>query len=201
MKWTRAVWHLENLAESCADMAARPKSIFPLRVEQLWVFGDVLGAERDLDEVSVALAVDLPADAIPWLDEPSGAQHWGSAVRLPQSPIVARWRSVHAPVWNHRIDRPALLWDSADGIAEETLAALRDGRGESVRTAAVPAEAMRARLDAELALSLHALRDRGDAYADRRWKPGKLEPVADALWRVGAGYLDVLEAVQAAASR
>ncbi|APU16145.1 MULTISPECIES: hypothetical protein [Actinoalloteichus] len=201
MKWTRAVWHLESLAQSCADMATRPASIFPLRVEQLWVFGEVLGAERDLDDVSVALAVDLPVEAVPWLDEPSGSQHWGGAVRLPKSPIVARWRSVHAPVWNHRIDRPALLWDSANGIAEETLAALREGRGESVRTAAESAEAVRARLDAELALSLRALRDRSEAYADRRWKPGKLEPVSDALWRVGAGYLDVLDAVRAADGR
>ena len=31
-------------------------------------------------------------------------------------------------------------------------------------------------------------------YDNRRWKPGKLEPVADALWRASDGYLDVLDA-------
>ncbi|AOS64270.1 hypothetical protein BKA25_001978 [Actinoalloteichus hymeniacidonis] len=46
-------------------------------------------------------------------------------------------------------------------------------------------------MDAELAVSLAALGERTRHYEDRRFKPGKLEPVADALWRVSAGYLDV----------
>jgi hypothetical protein len=30
------------------------------------------------------------------------------------------------------------------------------------------------------------------AYDQRRYAPGKLHPVADALWQAAAGYLDVL---------
>lgn len=138
MKWTRAVWHLETLAQTCADMITKPTSIFPLRVEELWAFGDVLGAQRDLDAVAVALVVDRPVEAIPWLDEPSGAQHWSNATRLAKSPVIARWRSKHAPVWNHRIDRPVLLWNADDGIRQDALEALRAGRGSEIRPVAAP---------------------------------------------------------------
>jgi hypothetical protein len=198
MKWERAVHHVESLAQACADMAARPTSIFPLRVTQLWVVGDLLGPPRDLDSVTVALSVDLPVDEVPWWSEPPGAQHWSNATRLAKNPVLAWWRSVHAPVWNHRIDRPALVWDDAAGVREDTLAALRDGRGESVRLEAPAPDLLRARLDEELAVSLRALHAHTQTYEDRRWSPGKLEPVADALWRASNGYLDVLDAVRRA---
>jgi hypothetical protein len=198
MKWERAVHHVESLAQACADMAARPTSIFPLRVTQLWVVGDLLGPPRDLDSVTVALSVDLPVDEVPWWSEPPGAQHWSNATRLAKNPVLAWWRSVHAPVWNHRIDRPALVWDDAAGVREDTVAALRDGRGESVRLEAPAPDLLRARLDEELAVSLRALHAHTQTYEDRRWSPGKLEPVADALWRASNGYLDVLDAVRRA---
>jgi hypothetical protein len=195
MKWARAVHHVETLAKACADIATRPSSIFPLRVTQLWAVGDILGPPRDLETVTVALSVDLPVDEVPWWSEPRGAQHWASAARLATSPVRPWWRSAHAPVWNHRIDRPALVWDDTDGVREDTLAALREGRGDSVRPAAPAPDELRARLDEELAVSLRALRARTQTYEERRWSPGKLEPVADTLWRASDGYLDVLDAV------
>ena len=121
VKWTRAVHHLGELAEKCAELADKPRTIFPLRVVQVWAFGDILGAARDLDWVHVALAVDLPVADVPWLTQPAGAEHWANATRMSRNPIAARWRSVHAPVWNHRIERPALVWDVETGLAEETL--------------------------------------------------------------------------------
>ena len=42
MKWSRAIHHLEELAQACAAMASSPVTIFPLRVTQLWAYGDVL---------------------------------------------------------------------------------------------------------------------------------------------------------------
>jgi hypothetical protein len=145
--------------------------------------------------VTVALCVDLPADQVAWWSEPPGAQHWANATRLATNPVIPLWRSVHAPVWNHRVERPALVWDDAAGVREDTLAALREGRAEAVRiTAPTPAE-LRTRLHDELTVSLQALRACTQAYEDRRWRPGKLEPFADALWRAGDGYLDVHDAV------
>jgi hypothetical protein len=196
MKWTRAVHHLQTLAQTCAEMTTRPRSIFPLRVTQLWAAGDILGPERDLETITVALVVDLPVHEVPWLGEPTGSQHWASATRLAKIPVVPLWRSAAAPVWNHRLDRPALVWHEEDGVAEQTLAAIEDGRGGEVRTAAPTAQEWRARLDDELAVSLRALRSRTGDYEDRRWRPGKLEPVADALWRASEGYLDMLDVVR-----
>ena len=195
MKWTRAVHHLEGLASKCAELAAGPASIHPLQVVQLWAVGDILGNQRDLDWVKVAVVVDRPVDEVPWLSQPPGSQHWSSATRLAQNPIVALWRSARAPVWNHYIERPAPLWDLASGVAEETLAALREGRGEEVRIPApTPAEFHR-RLEEELAVSLRALRARSEAYDAKRWRPGRIEPASDALWRATDGYLDVLDAI------
>jgi hypothetical protein len=195
VKWSRAVHHLETLAQTCAEMVTKPRSIFPVSVVQLWAVGDILGAVREIEAVTVALGVDLPVDDVPWLSEPIGGQQWAYATRLAKNPIVPLWRSVHAPIWNHYVDRPALVWDSTGGLAEETIAALRAGRAESVRLQAPTAEELRARLDDELRVSLLALRGRSRDYDERRWKPGKLEPVADALWRASDGYLDVLDAL------
>ena len=175
MKWTRAVHHLEALAQTCAEMTTRPGSIFSLRVVQLWAVGDILGAVRDVETVTVALAVDLPVDDVPWLSEPPGAQHWARATHLSKNPVIALWRSVYAPVWNHNINRPALLWDSASGLSEETLTALKAGRGDRVRLPAPTPDELRAHLDDELTVSLRALRDATRAYQDRRWSPGKLQ--------------------------
>ncbi|HWE89264.1 MAG TPA: hypothetical protein VG317_07350 [Pseudonocardiaceae bacterium] len=195
MKWSRAVHHVESLARTCAEMATRPSSIFPLRVVQLWATGEVLGTPRELDVVTVALSVDLPVEDVPWRSDPPGAQHWANATRLDRSPVIARWRSVHAPIWNHEIRRPVLLWDSTDGVAEDAIAALREGHGDKVGLAEPTPELLRARVDDELAVSLRSLRERTRDYEERRWRPGKLGPIADALWQAGDGYLDLLDAM------
>lgn len=200
MKYSRAIHHLEALAQSCAEVATGPSSIFAWRVTELWAVGDVLGRPGDIEWVTVALAVELSVDEVPWLCQPPGAEHWANATRMSKNPIVGLWRSVHAPVWNHYIDRPALVWDIAGGVAEETLAALRAGQGDTVRSPAPSSEELRARLDDELAVSLRALRGRTRDFEDRRWK-GNLAPIADDLWRASDGYLDVLDAIHGLAGR
>ncbi|MDU0289052.1 hypothetical protein [Saccharothrix longispora] len=200
MKWTRAVRHLWDLAEKCAELDGPAGAIYQVRVVGLWAVGDVLGEARDVDRVTVALAVDLPVDEVPWRSEPAGAEHWGNATRMTRNPITPLWRSARGPVWNHRVERPVLVWDSAGGVAEETLAALEAGRGDRLRPPAPSADELRERLRDELDVSLRALRGRTHAYEEKRWRPGKLDPVADDLWRAGVGYLDVLDALERTAS-
>ena len=197
VKWSRAVHHLEQLAQTCTDMLGRPPGIYRIRVRQLWTFGELLGPESDVEQVPVALAVELPVDEVAWRTEPSGAEHWANATRMSRNPFLARWRSVHAPVWNHEIDRPAMFWDAEDGIDESVFAALRAGEGARVRAAAPSSAELDARLGEELATSLAAVRRCTQSYTDQRWKPGKLEPFADALWLANVGYLDVLAATGA----
>jgi hypothetical protein len=178
-------------------MATRPGAIYTLGVTQLWAVGDILEAPHELEHVTVALCVDLPAEDVAWWSEPAGTQHWANATRLSKNPIVAWWRSAQAPVWNHRIVRPALVWDATTGVAEDTIVALRGGHGDTVRSAAPPPDEYDRRMRDELRISLRALRARTQAYDKQRWRPGKLEPVADALWLASDGYLDVVEAVSA----
>lgn len=196
MRWARAVGHVESLSQACVAMAGGPSAIFTLPVTELWAVGDILGPARDLEDVTVALSVDLPVEDVAWWTEPPGAQHWSNATRMSKNPILPWWRSARGPVWNHRIVRPALVWDINEGVREDTLAALRAGNGEAVRTEAPSAADYAGRLRDELAVSLRALRTCTEAYEDRRWRPGKLEPLADALWQASDGYLDVLDAVE-----
>ena len=190
MKWTRAAHHLAELAEKCGDL---PASFFRFQVVELWVFGELLDVPRDVEVIEVALVADLPVDEVPWLSEPAGAEHWANSTRLSRNPFAAVWRSSEAPVWNHRIERPALVWSAADGVHEEALVAVSDGTGELVRTAAPTPEELRRRVEDELAVSLRALRRANQDYTDRRWSPGKLAPYSDALWRTTSGYLDLLD--------
>ncbi|WP_258948158.1 DUF7711 family protein [Lentzea californiensis] len=192
MKWTRAVHHLAELAAKCGEL---PTSFFRFQVVEVWVFGELLDVPRDVDAIEVALVTDLPVEEVPWMSEPVGAEHWANSTRLSRNPFEARWRSKDAPVWNHRIERPALVWSAADGINEETLVAVSDGTGELVRLAAPSEEELRQRVQDEFAISLRALRRENQAYTDHRWSPGKLTPYSDALWRATTGYLDLLDVV------
>jgi len=196
MKWSRAVHHLEELAHSCADMAGRPTTIFPLRVTSLWGFGDVLDTQDDLDWLSIVLAVDLPAEDVAWYCPPAGAEHWSNATRMSKNPVAAMWRSTRAPLWNHHIRRPLLIWDESGTPEESTaiLAALRHGTAEALRQPAPTPAELATRLEAEQAVSLQALQAATETYDQRRFTPGKLQPVADTLYQATAGYLDVLTA-------
>jgi hypothetical protein len=206
MKWTRALHHLEQLAAACADLSTRPATIFPLRVTSLWTFGEVLDSRDDLSILPVVLAVDRPVEDVPWMCPPVGAEHWSNATRVSTSPVVAMWRSTRAPLWNHHIRRPLLIWDESAppqgtlgddaGVAVDGLSALRNGTAEALRLPETSPGELSARLEAELAVSLHALESATTAYEQRRFGAGKQEPTADALWRAGTGCLDVIQAVR-----
>lgn len=202
MRRSRAIHHLEELAHTCADLAQRPATIFPMRVSALWTFAEMLGGRDDLDSVPVVLSVDLPVEELAWLCAPAGAEHWSHAAGLPQRPVVAIWRSTGAPVWNHRIRRPLLIWDEhgvhpeSGEAANDGLSALREGTEQTLRLPEPTPAEMASRLEAELALSVRALESTAASYEQRRFSPGRLEPVADALWRASAGYLDVLKATR-----
>ena len=180
----------------CADMARRPATIFPLRVTALWTFGEVLDCRRDLDYLCVVLAVDLPIGDVPWLCAPAGAEHWSHAAGLAHKPLAATWRTSRAPLWNHHIRGPLLIWDASAGAAAAALPALAAGTAQSLRLPEPAPAQLACRLEAELSVSLRALESTTAAYEQRRFSPGKRQAVADALWHASAGYLDVLVAAR-----
>ena len=194
MKWERAVHHVAALAQSCAEWSGREFGDF--RVTQLWAAGDILGPKRELEHITMVLAVDLPPEEVPWWTEPPGAQYWSNSTRLTKNPILPWWRSAHATIWNHRVVRPALVWDAGGGERPEVLAALAAGQGETVRSAAPTDAEYTARLHDELTISLGALREATAEYERRRWAPGKLDRYADRLFQTSDGYLDVLAAME-----
>jgi hypothetical protein len=199
MKRSRALHHLHALAEACAAMAERPSSIFPLQVIGLWAVDEVLEPVDSVEVLVVALQVDLPSDATPWFCAPPGATHWAHAVRLPKLPIVAHWRSVRAPVWNHELVRPLLVWSAQDGMHDPALAALvgPDRAALDALRGPVPTpEQLRERLEQELLVTQAAVRERSADYQRRRWSPGKLEPVADALADAVQGWVDLQDALE-----
>ena len=199
MKRSRALHHLHTLVQECATMAERPSSIFPLRVTGLWAAGGVLEPVDSVEFLVVALQVDLPPEATPWFCAPPGATHWANAVRLTKLPVVAHWRSVHAPVWNHELMRPLLVWSAQDGVQDAALAALTgpDRDALDVLRGPVPTpEQLRRRLEQEVLVSQAAVRERSAEYQRRRWSPGKLEPVADALADAVQGWVDLQDALE-----
>ena len=195
MKWLTAVGHVRRLAEQCAEMAELPSRFQAVPVSALWAVGDVLGEACDLDWVKVALSVDLPVGEVPWFCTPDGAAQWSEATRLSKNPVGVWWRSVHAPIWNHRIVCPVLIWDRASGVREDALAALRDGRGAELVQARPTAEEFAGRMADELAVSRAALVARTADYDAKRWGRTRLEKIADPLFEASLGYLDVLEAL------
>jgi hypothetical protein len=176
-------------------MAEGPSDIYRIRVRQLWTFAEMLEPAHDLEWIPVALAIDLPVDEVAWLTEPLGAEHWSNSTRLNRNPFVPRWRSVHAPVWNHDIVRPVMFWDAENGIVPDALEALRAGEGAGVRSSAPSAAEFEARMAEELATCLAEVRRCTEVYTEKRWAPGKMTPLADALWLANVGYLDVLDAI------
>jgi hypothetical protein len=194
VNWARAVHHVEAAAVECQRLHELPTTSVPVQVTQLWAIGDVLGPRRDLEVVTVALGVDLPVDEVPWRSHPPAVEHWLRMTRLPKNPVRVRWRSARAPLWNHEIRRPLLVWEASTGLIEEAMVALRDGHGEAAGLPEPTAEELTARVEQELAISLATLRARAADYGARQWGPTKLGPTADALWHAAEGYLDLLDA-------
>ena len=195
MQWTRAMHHLETLADTCAEMTTRPESIFPLRVSSLWAVGAVLEGPRELEAVEVVLGVDVAAADVAWGCEPPAAQHWAHATRLSRLPLRPWWRSTRVPVWNHHVIRPLLLWSTSHGVHADALSALTTGTADPLRELPPSPQELRSRLVDEAAVSHQALTVALASYEARRWAPGKLEPASDSLAAAARGHLDVLSAL------
>lgn len=184
---------ITRLAEQCDEMMRLPAALGSLRVTQFWAIGDVLGpARQDLEWLRVAAVVDLPVDEVPWWCAPVGASWWCDRTRASKNPVTIWWRSAGAPVWNHRVTTPLLVWDEARGIQGPAVDAIRDGRGASLAISAPTHEEYVVRMQEELSVSLDELRRRTLEYEAEHTT--RLGIRADALFDAARGYLDVLDA-------
>ena len=126
-------------------------------VESVWASGPLLEGDSVAGPDAV-VRLDVPADELPWRVTPAAGEPLVAAVTHHRLPVSLLWRSVHAPVWNHIIVRPALLW-SADGGAADKVAAtlLRGPVPDELRLEAPAPDALRRQLEAELEISHRAL--------------------------------------------
>mgnify|MGYP001200968608 CR=1 FL=1 len=193
MKWATAVGHVRRLAEQCAEMAELPHDRYPLRVTELWAVGEILGAPHDLEWAAAAVRVDLPPADVPWMCRPAGADAWVDRTRASKNPVLLWWRSSHAPVWNHTIVRPLLVWDATGGIHDDAFTALREGQGAALAMAAPSEEEYASRMDDELKISLAELQRRTREYESEHTT--RLGVRGDRLHAAAAGFLDVWAAL------
>ena len=197
MKWTRAVHHLETLAQTCTDLGSRP-AFSGLRVEQLWVAREILDEPHDLELVTVALVVDRPG---------GGGALAGRAARRPAlgQRRPAGQEPGRGPVAVGRRAGVEPLTSTGPRCSGTAPTAWSRRRSPRLRPAAATPSASPRRSPPSCAAGCRtswrsatgALRACTQTYERRRWAPGALEPHADALWRASAGYLEVRDALAA----
>src|SRR5262249_194765 len=141
-------------------------------VVEMWVCGEILGPRVEtLDTVEVVLVTKMEIEEVPWLTVPPGGKEWARDARLTRKPVTVHWRSRIAPVWNHRIAEPAMVWSNDDGIEERVLTAIRQGEGERYGEFDQTPDDLMNRLRDELAVSLRAVRKRAHEYRQNPAKP------------------------------
>ncbi len=166
MKYSTAVARLRSCAADLDRLAGVSEE--PLLLEA-WGFGELLDLPDQLDVISLALVVGLPADDVTWHARPPRAEAVASFLRFEKYPLRWFWRPAVWPVWNHAINRAVRFW-SHTGTDTAALDAL-EGRGLDALTVVAPdAEALREQLLIEHETARQHPRDVVDRYDDQEWR-------------------------------
>jgi hypothetical protein len=75
MRHRRAVEKLRILAETCERVKLFWFDTEPF-LKAVYAFGEVLDGADPLDDVLVAVAINLPPEEVPWESTPEGADGW-----------------------------------------------------------------------------------------------------------------------------
>jgi hypothetical protein len=167
-------------------------------------FGTVLDSGEDdgsVEVVQVALVVNEPPELVPWGARPPAYAGLPYVLELDKAPVDWCFRSSAAPIGNHRVDRPLRIWSRAEGVDEQSLAALAVGQAEALREPRPRPPVFKRHLREELAAAQARLGDIRDRYWQRAWRSdhhGADSYPENHLWDAVHGYLDLLDAVAAA---
>lgn len=196
-----AVRRLRTIAESCQELMRFPVDE-PI-LHSAYAFGAVLEGTGDQDFVQVAFVLDVPTDELTWGTRPSSYAWLSHQLRLDRTPVDSYWRPAAWPVSNHVVSRPMRIW-STDGVDDGALDALGRGEADSFRLPAPSREELAEQLATELDASLVHLKRVRDGFWKRDWraehKGDGIYPEQH-LWDAVHGYLDLLEASEAAGGR
>jgi len=201
MKRSTGLRHLGEMADECAGLNERLALLdSTLRIRSLWAFGEILLPPVEWPDtqgyVRVACVVESPQVQVAWLTRSADLVWVEEFTRWSRRPVLTMWRSAAAPVWNHHIERPVLLWDE-EGVRRPALDVLASGSGiERLRAPAPSGEELRKRLEEERETSLAVLRAAVSTYDEKRWARGNPVKYADAMWEASAGFLDILDALR-----
>ena len=102
MRHRRAVEKLRILAETCERVKLFWFDTEPF-LKAVYAFGEVLDGADPLDDVQVAVAINLPPEEVPWESTPEGADWLADELRLSKGGFLYFWRSYLDPAWNHYI--------------------------------------------------------------------------------------------------
>lgn len=194
MRYRRAVEKLRELAKACEEVKNwPPEDPFLLEAH---VFGDVLRGADPLENVEVALVVNLPPEDVPWGSTPPGTLWLADQLGLSKGSYLYFWRSHLTPVSNHHIQGPVRFW-SRDGADDAVLNALAERRFGELPGQEPDEEARREQLGAELETALGHLRSVHGSYWDSGWRRehrGYERKPEDELWDAVDGYLQLRDA-------
>jgi hypothetical protein len=167
VKYSTAVARLRSCAADLDRLAGISEE--PMLLEA-WVFDELLDLPDQLDAVSLALVVDLPAEDVIWHARPVRAEAVTSFLRFEKYQLRWFWRPAVWPVWNHAIGRAVRFW-SHSGTETAALDALEDRRLDALTVAAPSdADALREQLLIEHEAARQHLRDVVDRYDDGEWR-------------------------------
>lgn len=196
MRYKRAVEKLRILAEACERVKMFWFDTEPY-LKAVYAFGEVLDGADPLEDVQVAVAINLSPEEVPWESNPEGTEWLANELRLSKGGFIYFWRSYLDPMWNHYIRGPVRIWSVEDGLDEQALAALEARDFGSLKRLIPEPVDERLQLRDDLSAALARLREVRDRYWDHDWRREHRRygryPEND-LWEAVEGYLDLLDA-------
>ncbi|MFN0089293.1 MAG: hypothetical protein ACKVWR_03340 [Acidimicrobiales bacterium] len=194
-RWT-AIRHLVEMAAEATDMLRWRGTDIGWPLEELWVTGELLDTDGDVEMGAVILLLDVAPEELPWLATHPAGEFVGDRLRLGKRPVAWFCRPSVWPPWNARHRRVARLWSAATGVDQATIEALRSGTNPGV---AEPGDDdLREQLGEERR-ALHArLRQTVHDYWDPAWRRrDRGHEAEEHLWRTAAGLVDIDDALAA----
>ncbi len=184
------------MATEATDLLRLRETDIGWPLEELWVTGDLLDSDGDLESGVVVLVLDVVPEELPWLATHPAGEWVGDRLRLGKRPMLWCYRPMGWPSWNARHRRVARVWSAVTGVDAVAIEALRRGHDPGVVEPAD--EEFRTQLLVERPLSQAHLR----WIIEKFWEPGwqrrhRRGEAEDQLWRAAAGLMEIDDALAA----
>jgi len=127
VKRSTAIRHLVEMALEASELLGMHETDIGWPLKELWVTGELLDTDAELDSGSVILMLDVAPIELPWLARHPAGEWVGDRLRSGRRPMLWCYRPSAWPPWNARHQRVARIWSAAMGLDEAVIEALRSG--------------------------------------------------------------------------